>query len=348
MKNLYKTLAYIIGGVVAIYLTAKFLLPIGMPFLIGWLLAKTSEHAVTRITKRTKLPHGLISFVAMTLLALAIVLIFWLFGRMLLGKIESFGKRIPSMLSALSTPLSNLRSTMLHLSSKLPDSAAIAASQWVERLFEGSSGLVDSASEWVLGFAAKILSWIPEIALFLVTTVLSAYFFAAQAPAIGEFFRKHLPQTWRSYLQTLLKRLKSALGGYVRAQLRLSLVTSGIVSVGLLILRRENAILSAAIIALIDALPIFGAGTVLIPWAVISFFGENAAVGIGLLVLYGIAAVARAVLEPRFLGKQIGLSPLLTLLALYSGFRLLGVMGMIVVPVAAIAMKQLYDLMEKA
>ena len=348
MKNLYKTLAYILVGVVAIYLTAKFLLPIGLPFLIGWLLAKTSEHAVMRITKRTKLPHGLISFVAMTLLALAIVLIFWLFGRLLLGKIEALGKQIPSMLSALSTPLGNLRRTLLHFAAKLPDSAAIAASQWVERLFEGSSGLVDSASQWVLTFAAKILSWIPEIALFLVTTVLSAYFFAAQAPAIGAFFQKHLPEQWRNRIQTVLKRLKSALGGYVRAQLRLSLVTFGIVAVGLLILRRENAVLSAAIIALIDALPVFGAGTVLIPWAIISFFGENAAVGIGLLVLYGISAVARAVLEPRFLGKQIGLPPILTLLALYSGFRLFGVMGMILVPVAAIAMKQLYDLMENA
>ena len=348
MKNLYKSIAYIVGGIAAIWLSAKFFIPIGMPFLIGWSLSKLAQTPVHRITHRTKLPHGLVSFVSMTLLAVGIVLIFWLLGRLLFGKIEELGKQIPSVLTSLSEPLGNLRSTMLHFAAKLPSGAAVAATQWVERLFEGSSGLVDSASQWVLGLAAKILSWIPEIALFLVTTVLSAYFFAAQEPAIHSFFQKHLPQTWRGRIKTVAKRLKSALGGYVKAQLRLSVVTFGVSAVGLLILKREHAIWLAACIALIDALPVFGAGTILIPLAIVSFFSENTAVAIGLLAIYAVAAISRAVLEPRFLGKQIGLSPLLTLLALYSGFRLFGVLGMIVVPVAAIAMKQLYDLMENA
>lgn len=348
MKNLYKTGAYILGGVVAIWLTAKFFVPIGMPFLIGWLLSKLAEKPVDRITGRTKLPHGVVSFAAMTLLSVGIVLIFWLLGKLLLVKLEDLGRQVPSLLSSLSLPLSNLRSTMLHFAMKLPDGAAVAASRWVEDLFAGSSSLVDSASQWLLGLAAKILSWIPELALFLVTAVLSAYFFAAQMPSIYAFFQKHLPEQWRTRISTVGKRLKGALGGYVKAQLRLSLITFGIVAAGLLLLRQKHAVLIAAVTALVDALPVFGAGTILIPWSIVSFLGENTVLGIGLLVLYALAAVSRAVLEPRLLGKQMGLSPLLTLLALYSGFKLFGVLGMIIVPVAAIAVKQLYDLMENA
>ena len=348
MKNLYKTIAYILGGILAIWLTAKFFVPIGMPFLIGWLLSKLAEKPVDRITGRTKLPHSVVSFTAMALLSVGIVLIFWFLGKLLFRKLEDLGRQIPSLLSSASLPLSNLRSTMLHFAMKLPDGAAVAASQWVEDLFAGSSSLVDSVSQWLLGLAAKILSWIPELALFLVTTVLSAFFFAAQKPSIHAFFQKHLPEDWRLRISTVCKRLKGALGGYVKAQLRLSLVTFGIVAIGLLFLRQKHAVLIAALTALVDALPVFGAGTILIPWGIVSFLSENTALGIGLLVLYALTAVSRAVLEPRFLGKQMGLSPLLTLLALYSGFRLFGVLGMIVVPVTAIAVKQLYDLMENA
>ncbi len=347
MKNLHKTLAYIIGGGLAIWLTAKFLFPIGFPFLIGWLLSRLSQSAVTRITKRTNLPHGLVSFIAMSVLSIGIVLLFWLFGRLLFGKLEELGKQIPRLLSSLEKPLENIRNTLLRFAEKLPESTAVATSQWVERLFDGGSGLMDSASQWLLGLAAKILAWIPELALFLITTVLSAYFFAAEAPTIYAFFHKHLPEKWRETTRTVTQRLKSALGGYFKAQFRLSLVTFAITAIGLLILRRHNAILTAAVVALVDALPVFGSGTILLPWAIICLFGENTAIGIGLVVIYAIATISRTVLEPRFIGKQIGLSPLLTLLALYGGYRLFGVLGMILVPVAAIALKQFYDLMEK-
>ena len=97
-----------------------------------------------------------------------------------------------------------------------------------------------------------------------------------------------------------------------------------------------------------DALPVFGVGTVLIPWGVISFLRGNAFLGIGLLVLYALCSVSRAFLEPRFLGKQIGLNPLLTLIALYAGYRLFGILGMILLPLAVILLKQLYELVESA
>lgn len=97
-----------------------------------------------------------------------------------------------------------------------------------------------------------------------------------------------------------------------------------------------------------DALPVFGAGTILIPWGVISFLRGVPSLGIGLLALYALCAVGRAFLEPRFLGKQIGLDPLLTLVALYAGFRFFGILGMILLPVAIILLKQLYELIGTA
>ena len=143
-------------------------------------------------------------------------------------------------------------------------------------------------------------------------------------------------------------RLRSALGGYFRAQGWLLLVTLAIVAVGLLILRRRNALALALMIAVVDALPVFGAGTILIPWGILSLLRGQTSLAVGLLLLYAIASLTRTLLEPRFLGRQIGLHPLLTLAALYAGFRLFGIVGMILVPVGVILLKQIYELVESA
>ena len=98
------------------------------------------------------------------------------------------------------------------------------------------------------------------------------------------------------------------------------------------ILGVDYPLLFGLIVALVDALPVFGTGTILIPWSLTQFLQNDLRRGIGLLVLYGVAALSRQALEPRLVGKQVGLHPLLTLLALYTGFRAAGVAGMIPLP----------------
>ena len=120
-------------------------------------------------------------------------------------------------------------------------------------------------------------------------------------------------------------------------------VTFLILTAGFFFLRVEYALLFALLITIIDALPVFGTGTVLIPWSMAQFLRGDTRCGVGLLLLYAVAALTRQALEPRLVGKQVGLNPVLTLLALYTGYRLLGVGGMIVFPIAAMLFKQLWD-----
>ena len=143
-------------------------------------------------------------------------------------------------------------------------------------------------------------------------------------------------------------RLKNALGGWIKAQLKLMGITFLILTAGLLLLGVEFSILFAGLISLIDALPVFGVGTVLIPWAVISFLRQDTYRAVGLLILYGAAALTRTSLEPRLIGKQIGLNPLITLLAMYAGYRLCGIVGMILFPVRAILLRQFLELLDKS
>lgn len=346
MKKTWKLLLYIVGGAVGIWLTAKLLLPIGLPFLLGLLLARIAAPLGRFLHRRWRFPNALASFLSVTVIASALLGILWIAGRGLVSGTQLLVARLPQFLSSLQQPLAGLEETLLHLTERLPQSLSAAAAQWISALFEGGSVLADTVSQWLMDFAGTLLSFVPELILFLLTMLLSAYLFSAEKAAIRKCAQRWLPDGWAEKIRAILRRLKTAIGGYCKAQILLMLVTFGILSVGLLILKRPSALLLAVLIAAIDALPVFGVGSVLIPWSVISFLQGNSTLGIGLLIVYAIASLTRTMLEPRFLGRQIGLHPLLTLLSLYAGYRLFGIAGMILVPIGVILLKQIYELVE--
>ena len=184
---------------------------------------------------------------------------------------------------------------------------------------------------------------LPDAVLFAVTAILSSFMLSGELPAIRGWLRRTVRPAWLEKLQTLGGHVRTTLGGWLRAQLKLMGITFLILNAGLLLLRVRYPVLAALVITLVDALPVFGTGTILIPWALALFLRGETKTGIGLVILYGAAALSRQALEPRLVGKQVGLNPVLTLLALYTGYRLLGVGGMIVFPIAAMLFKQIWD-----
>ena len=128
---------------------------------------------------------------------------------------------------------------------------------------------------------------------------------------------------------------------YLRAYCVLFAITLGELVIGFLILRVRYVLLIALLVALLDFLPIFGVGTVLIPWAIISLIAGNTALGVGLAVLYVVITVIRQIIEPRVVGKSLGLHPILMLISLYAGLKLFGVIGVFAGPAVALCAKAL-------
>lgn len=337
MKQSLNILLYILGGAIALWLTAKILLPVGFPFLIGWALARLS-----RPLRPKKLPKKLGAMFGVTAVFLLLCLLFWLSGHFLFRQMEKISYHLPSFLESLGGPVQELNAIFLRLAARLPDSFAPAAVEWVEKLFAGSSGLLSSLSQWVLGWAANLLAFVPNLLLFILTALLSSYFFAIEEEKISALLHRRLPKDWCSKGRELWSHLKSSLKGYGKAQLYLSGISLLLCFVGLWILGKPP--LWAVPISLVDALPVFGAGAVLIPWAVVLLLQGSSFAGVGMLTLYAIISISRTLLEPRFLGRQIGLHPLLTLLSLYAGFRFFGFWGILLLPVGVMMLKQLYDL----
>ena len=184
---------------------------------------------------------------------------------------------------------------------------------------------------------------LPRLYLTCVAKVLAVLLTLSAYPQVMAFLRRQLPERWRGRAGGVKASVLDALGRRRRAECIVLLVTFFQLLAGFLLLRQEYALLLAVVIALIDALPVFGTGTVLLPWAAVLCVAGNVPRGIALAALYAVIAVVRSVLEPKIVAAQVGLPPLVALAAMYVGFCIVGVAGMILLPLAGLVVKQLHD-----
>ena len=166
----------------------------------------------------------------------------------------------------------------------------------------------------------------------LLFALLSAFFFLKDEDRIVDIILLHRGDNFIKNVLMFRDTVSAALGGYIRAQLLLMSLTFIILSVFLLLFGVNYALLVALGIAFMDALPIFGTGFILLPWALYEFLTGGNALGFGLVALYGVCSLTRQILEPKILSSQIGLHPLLTLAGVFAGFKLFGVLGLIAGP----------------
>ena len=173
--------------------------------------------------------------------------------------------------------------------------------------------------------------------------MLAAYFTAVSYPKVAAFIRRQIPRRWQGTLSAAARTLRSTFWKWLKAEALLCLVTFCLLLAGFLYLRLDYALLMAVLSAAVDALPVLGAGTVLIPWAIYHLLLGSFPRGVALLALYAIIVLVRSLLEPRVMAAQAGLAPLSALLAMYLGYSLFGVWGMLLLPILLLFVKQLQD-----
>lgn len=341
-QRFLRLLLYIFLVCVFCVVLLRFLLPVLLPFLIALLLSQLTEPAVQRLQSRCGLSRGTVAGLVTATVFAFLTLVLYLLFQTGAAELSRLTQRLPTLVEEIRQPLEALQMRLLSLTDKIPDGLGLTLRAWVSRLFTDTSALLGQASDLILTAASGIVSEVPGIFLFLVTTVVASFMVAAEREAIFAWLRGHLPERWREKAVVLGGHLRQAMTGWLRAELRLMGITFAVVTLGLLVLGIRTPLLMGAVTAVVDALPVLGSGTVLIPWGLWTLLRGNRVLGIGLLILYGIAAALRTTLEPRLLGRQIGLHPLLALLSMYAGFRLFGIGGMILLPIAAILARQFW------
>lgn len=319
------------------------LFPALLPFLLGWGLACLLEPAMKFFCSALRLRR--------TWAAAAVLLLFLAFlcagGYFLI-------RRLWFELAALSTKLPLWMQLLQEWSGSLNNLIyrwTVAVSpQFRSTLQNVLSGTVRQLTALLSSFGASLLEWLvngvlslPKLALFLFTALLAGYFILAGKPTIATFLQKQIPPHRLPALKKTTQQLKNALVGWLKTQGILMAVTFSLLAAGFLLIGVDAALLLAAGIALLDALPVFGTGTVLLPWGLFCALNGELRRAASLAVLYVLLWLIRSLLEPKLIANRAGLHPLAALLAMYLGFSLFGVPGLILAPPVAVFAAQLFE-----
>ena len=201
--------------------------------------------------------------------------------------------------------------------------------------------------EFLTGLIRFVTS-LPSIAIYFAVTILALYFICTDKIYMIDELEHHLPEKWVKEMAIHLKQITKTLGGYLKAQIILIVISFIISLVGLYIMHFAGLdvgfpLLIALGIGFVDALPILGSGTVMIPWAIISGLNGELTLGISIMVLLIFMSVTRQLIEPKIVSGNIGIHPIFTIIAMYTGFKIIGVLGMFIGPILLIIFKNIFS-----
>lgn len=314
-----------------------------LPFLLALGLSAMVEPAVGRVRRLLRVRR---SFAA-ALVTTAALLVFGGGAAAVLVpltlELGQWSERLPEAVAAFPAVWNGFLDRLGDWYAASPAFLRTAMDAVAERLMEAGPSLAGEAGAWLMGAASSLLTALPGAGLFLVTTVLAMYFTSLSYPSILAFLKRQLPERWQGRCRAAAVCFRSTMFKWLRSEALLLLTTAAILLAGFLWMGVDYALLAAVFTALVDALPVLGTGTVLIPWAAGCFLLGDTGRGLGLLALYGTGLLVRSLLEPRLLAGQVGLPPITALLAMYLGFHFFGVGGMILLPVLLLLVKQMQD-----
>ena len=336
MRHGTKKFLAALGIFAAVWLGARYLLPLVSPFVVGTLLALAAEPMVLFLQRRLRLPRSVGTGIGVSMAFCLLTMMLLMLCGFLVRELRTLAGLLPNLEQAAGSGLSLARSWLLDLSDHMPQSVQPLVRENVSTLFSDGTSLIGKAAGYLLGLAGNLLSHVPDSALSLGTAVISAFLISAKLPRIKKWCLRRIP---RERLRTILaagKRIRTVLGSWLLAQCKLTGVTFAILSLGFVILRLPYGLFWALGVCLVDAFPVLGTGTVLLPWSLLCLLQGDTARAVGIAALYIVVTLTRSALEPRLLGRHLGLDPLVTLMTMYAGFRLWGITGMLFAPILAV------------
>ena len=330
---------YAVLGIILIYIFFKYLLDLLLPFIIAWLVALAIRPIAESVSKRTGISKKVASVIlVILLLALMGGVLFYILDK-LIFEFSGIVKTVNDNADKWSGNIMNFLNKLL---SKIPFLRTFGSEEEMLQSFG------NMAKDMFSGFTSNIpemlthtITLIPNLLFVSLVLIMASYYFCADYEEINSFVMGKLPEKAKVHITKTRVKLKLAGKRILKGYLLTIGITFLQLYAGLAILRTDYAFTVALIIALLDVLPVIGVGTVLIPWAVIKLVAGAYYEGFGLLIIFAVVSVVREILEPKIIGKSIGLHPLMTLFSMYIGLNLCGFLGMISFPVLVIVLKTL-------
>ena len=326
----------VVGVLLVIFLILKLSIYMA-PFIIAFVLSALMEPLVKLMVKKLRLNRKLAAVIAILLFLSTVGLVITLIVLKIISELKVVYNALPDYYDKINNSMDTISQKVNELHSWLPEEISANIGNFLSSLPKYALGFVENLVKGVVNTAISI----PEAIIFVIVTILSTYFLSGDRDTVYGSIKAVTPSSMIDKLRDLKENMFSALFGYVRTQLILMAITFTELTIGFSLIGVKEAMLLALVISFVDALPILGVGGVLVPWAIYEFIVSDMRMAVSLLIIYGIVLVVRQLIEPKILGQQIGVHPLLTLITMYAGLKFLGFIGLIIGPISLLMIKNI-------
>ena len=340
MKRYLKAITNLVVAL-AVLLVVIFLVPrllvFFAPFIVGWILSLIAAPFVRFFEEKLKIKRKTGSAVVIIVVIGLVVLFFYLVGTKLAEEAVGLGNELPEMWENMEADLNEIGRKFNVVYSRLPKNIQNSLSNVTNQIGSYLGDFFSHISSPTITAVGNFAKRVPSVIIGVIMALLAAYFFVAERDEVGQWFRMHTPESIRKRVDILKRSLVKAVGGYVKAQLQIEIWMYLLLVIGFSVLQVNYTLLIALGIAILDILPFFGTGTVMVPWAIIKILSGDYQMALGLLIIWGLGQLARQIIQPKIVGDSVGMPPIPTLLLLYIGYKISGVIGMIIaVPIGLI------------
>ncbi len=342
--KIFANLIYVIAVICIFIFIVPKVLGFFTPFVVGFILSLIANPVVRFLEKRIKIKRKYGSVIMIVTVIGTIVLICYGLIIALINGLSDFVDYIPTLYNDASVELTKAAQQLQDIINKLPLKNNVDFTSLGESLGAWVNGWLadlDTTSVSVVGDVAKSL---PSILVGIIVGVLATYFFIADHDRLSQAVHKYFPALFSGNSLLVYRELIRVIWGYFKAQFKIMGVMYIVLAIGLTVIGVKYGWIWAAGIAFLDMLPVFGTGFILWPWTVIKLLSGNYAMAAGMLIIYAICQVTHQLIQPKLIGDSVDLNPFATLFFMFIGYKLKGMLGMIIAIPIGMILIQLYTL----
>lgn len=324
------SLAFSLIATILVIVLGWSLLRFLMPFAIGWIIASIANPLVCWLEKHMKIVKKWGSAITIILVLGAVIGLLYLIISLIVHEIGGLISSLPEIYGSIELEMNRITENLEGIISMLPESIRNTGSSVAGNLEKAVGEWIGNLSEPTVSIAGSIAKSVPSIIIASFVTIISAYFFIADRDEVIRWAKKVTPKPLYERMAMVVSDFKYSVGGYFKAQFKIMGVVGLILFVGLTFLKVRYAIVLSIVIAFLDFLPFLGTGIAFVPWCIYTFLIGDYKRFVVLLVIYATTQIVRQLIQPKLVGDEVGLKPLPTLVFIYVGYRLGGVLWMII------------------
>lgn len=343
-KNAVIRILYWVLILATVFLFVKYLLPVLMPFVIAYLVAWLLNRPITWLSQKLHLPRGIVGILVIILFTLLVSGVLTLLGAALFSWMQKGLTMLPEFLENGVFPfLKRFLDRIESIAALIDPVIGMTLGSSIDGMFKILNEGIVGVCGGLISALGKFITGVPFALMRLIITLIACIFIVIDFDTIRRFLYRLLPTSLKRVLREGGAFFGKTLPRCLLSYAAILFITFLELFLGLGILRVPSAVFIAFFIAILDILPVLGTGTILIPWAVISFVNGQIRQGVGLLILYGVITLIRNMLEPRLVGKQIHLHPVVTFAGMLVGLHFFGIIGLLGVPLTLSFLRFLHE-----